>query len=48
MDEQGHVIEGNVISRIVDFLDANKITHWIDKDGIYSGNQFAEWISTSW
>ncbi|MBQ0008077.1 MAG: SUMF1/EgtB/PvdO family nonheme iron enzyme [bacterium] len=45
VDVDGNVIEGNIITRITDFLTANKISHWIDKEGIYSGAQFAELIT---
>lgn len=35
------VIPGNIVSRIKQLLDDNKLTYWFDEAGIYSGDQFA-------
>ena len=40
IDKQGIIIPGNSVSMILDALDKNKITYWIDKEGIYSGDEF--------
>ena len=40
IDEYGNVIPGNCVSRILETLDKNDITYWIDKEGIYSGDDF--------
>ena len=40
VDENKNVIPGNAISAITDALDKNGITYWIDRDGIYSGQEF--------
>ena len=43
--DNGEVIPGNPISAIQDVLEKNKISFWIDKDGIYSGDEFIEVIT---
>lgn len=40
-DEEKNIIEGNAVSKIKNALDNNKISYWIDEDGIYSGDNFA-------
>lgn len=40
-DAEKNIIEGNVVSKIKKALDDNKISYWIDEDGIYSGDNFA-------
>lgn len=40
VDGHGEVIPGNSISRILEALENNGITYWIDKQGIYSGDEF--------
>lgn len=40
MDDHNNVIPGNSVSTILDALEKNKITYWIDKEGIYSGDEF--------
>ena len=35
------IIPGNIVSRIKQLLDDNKLTYWFDEAGIYSGDQFA-------
>ena len=36
----GKPFEGNVVSKIMGLFDANGISYWIDKKGIYSGLEF--------
>ncbi len=45
VDESGHPIEGSPIAELLRFLDDNRITYWIDKDGVYSGSEFVEVIT---
>ncbi len=45
VDESGHPIEGSPIAELLRFLDGNRITYWIDKEGIYSGSEFVEVIT---
>lgn len=45
VDSNGHVISGNIVSRIKELLDANGITYWFDQDGVYSGDAFAPLIA---
>lgn len=40
VDGHGEVIPGNSISRILEALENNGITYWIDKQGVYSGDEF--------
>ena len=40
IDEYGNVIPQNCVSKILETLDKNDITYWIDKEGIYSGAEF--------
>ena len=40
-----NVIPGNPISAIMEFLDKNHLKYWLDKEGLYSGEEFAEKIS---
>ena len=40
VDEHKNVIEGNIISKIKDLLDANGYTYWLDEDGISAGDEF--------
>jgi len=46
-EETGLSIEGSPVDRLIRFLDSQKITYWIDKEGIYSGAEFAEKIATA-
>ena len=39
------IIPNNPISRIMELLDKNHISYWIDKEGISSGQQFVEVIT---
>lgn len=39
--------KGCIISKILDRLEKENITYWIDIEGIYTGTQFAEKISTA-
>ena len=45
VDENKKVIPGNIVSQIKEAFDANKITYWMDEDGIYSGDEFAKIIA---
>ena len=40
VDEHKNVIEGNIISKIKDMLDANGYTYWLDEEGISAGDEF--------
>lgn len=40
VNEREEVIPGNCISKIMEAFEKNKITYWIDKDGVYSGDEF--------
>lgn len=40
VDEHKNVIEGNIISKIKELLDANGYTYWLDEDGISAGDEF--------
>lgn len=44
VDQQGNVIEGNIVSKIKDALTRNGIRFWFDEEGIYSGERFLEVI----
>ena len=44
VDVHGNVIPDNPISVITRILDAGGYTYYIDKEGIYSGDDFAERI----
>ncbi len=39
------IIPNNPISRIMELLDNNNVSYWIDKEGILSGQQFVEVIT---
>lgn len=41
VDDVGHVIPDNMLSKIKDTLKANRISYWFDEEGIYSGDEFA-------
>ena len=45
VDNAGNIIEGNIISKIMDFLTANGYTYWIDEKGIYHGDEFVSVIT---
>lgn len=45
VDEKGEVIPGNCISKIMEVLDKNGISYWIDKEGVYSGDEFKGLLS---
>lgn len=47
IDEHGQEIPGNSVSMILEALDKNKITYWIDKEGIYSGDEFKGVLATA-
>ena len=40
VDEHKNVIEGNIISKIKELLDANGYTYWLDEEGISAGDEF--------
>ena len=40
VDSFGEVIPGNYITAIIDALEKNHIPYWIDKDGVFSGDEF--------
>lgn len=42
VDENENVIPGNPISKIMDALDNAGISYWIDKNGIFSGDEFKD------
>lgn len=44
LDENGQVIPGNEVSKIIDRFNAEKISYWLDKDKVLSGNDFTEKI----
>lgn len=44
MDENGNVIPGNEVSKIIKALDEAKITYWFDENVIYIGDEFPEKI----
>ena len=41
VDEQGNVLPDNILSKIKKALKENGISYWFDKEGIYSGDEFA-------
>ena len=41
VDDAGNVIPNNMLLKIIDNLKANGISYWFDKEGIYSGDEFA-------
>lgn len=47
VDEKGHVLPGNPVSRVMKSLSDAGISYWFDTQGIYSGDDFAEKIITS-
>ena len=47
INEEGNVLEGNIVTKIKDVLKANGISYWIDEDGINSGDEFARLITDS-
>lgn len=40
VNASGEVILGNYISAIMDALEKNHISYWIDKEGVFSGDEF--------
>lgn len=42
VDENENVIPGNPVSKIMDALDNAGISYWIDKNGIFSGDEFKD------
>lgn len=44
-NENGILIEGNVITELKACFEKNSITYWIDEEGIYSGQAFAKVIA---
>ena len=46
-DENGNVIDGNIVSKIKAVLKANGISYWFDEDGINSGDEFAQIITNN-
>ena len=47
VDNHGEVIPGNCISEILNALEKSGISYWIDKKGIYSGDEFKELLTTA-
>lgn len=47
VDEKYNVIPENAIAEIQKVFDKNGITYWFDKDGIYSGQEFIEVITSA-
>ena len=47
VDENYNVIPRNAIAEIQNVFDENNITYWFDKDGIYSGQEFIEIITSA-
>lgn len=47
VDEKYNVIPGNAIAEIQNVFDENDITYWFDKDGIFSGQEFIEIITSA-
>ena len=47
VDENYNVIPENAIAEIQNVFDENGITYWFDKDGIYSGQEFIEVITSA-
>lgn len=45
IDSNQNPIKGNVISVLEELFQSNGITYWIDRDGIYSGSEFAQVIA---
>ena len=45
IDRNQNPIKGNVISVLEELFKSNGITYWIDRDGIYSGSEFAQVIA---
>ena len=43
--QDGKIIPGNPISAIIELFDKNGISYWIDKDGIFVGEEFVKEIS---
>lgn len=44
-NNNGHVIEGNIISKIKDSLSKQNLSYWFDEEGIFSGEEFASIIT---
>lgn len=42
IDENGKPDPGSPVARVLSLLDSQGLTYWIDKEGIYSGQQFAD------
>lgn len=47
VDGNYNVIPGNAIAEIQNVFDENGITYWFDKDGIFSGQEFIEVITSA-
>lgn len=45
VDENENVLPDSPVKAIMEFLDENKISYWIDKKGIYSSSQFVKLIT---
>lgn len=45
MDENKQIIPGNIVTQIMELLDANNITYWFDEECIHSGDAFASVIA---
>lgn len=43
--QNDEIIPGNPISAIIDLFDKNGVSYWIDKEGIFSGEEFVKEIS---
>lgn len=45
VDENENVLPDSPVKAIMEFLDKNNISYWIDKEGVYSSSQFVELIT---
>ena len=45
VDDKENVLPDSPVKAIMEFLDENKISYWIDKKGIYSSSQFVKLIT---
>jgi hypothetical protein len=45
LDENNHIIPGNIITKIQEQLTAAGITYWIDREGLVGGDHFPERIA---
>ena len=47
VDNHGELIPDNCVSEIMNALEKNGISYWIDKEGIYSGDEFKGLLTTA-